>query len=180
MGLLEMECTSLKFLKSVIPFRYEVTEEETSLYVTQYCKKKLYLKERSYGNKCFIQRMRDEMYVLSIKQQNMIKEIKKVREEWPMDQKKVAVKKFDSVIHQECCQRFRERRNEKRRNEERQNEERRNDKRRNEERSNEQRRPRDPRMYRTPDFRPSYRRPDFKLKVFWRPPYAQQLMPTSQ
>ncbi|GFU24952.1 hypothetical protein TNCV_339971 [Trichonephila clavipes] len=79
--------TGWKFLKSVIPFRYEVTEEETSLYVTQYRKKKLYLKERNYGNECFIQRMRDEMYVLSIKQQNMIKEIKKVKEEWPMDQK---------------------------------------------------------------------------------------------
>ncbi|GFS88674.1 hypothetical protein TNCV_1462621 [Trichonephila clavipes] len=38
-------------------------------------------------------------------------------------------------------------------------------KRRNEERRNEERRPRDPRMYRRPEFRP---------------PYAQQLMPTSQ
>ncbi|GFU25379.1 hypothetical protein TNCV_1488461 [Trichonephila clavipes] len=71
--------TGWKFLKSKIPFRYVVTKEETSLYVTQYRKKKLYLKERNYGNECLFQRMRDEMYVLSIKQQHMIKEIKKVK-----------------------------------------------------------------------------------------------------
>ncbi|GFT45285.1 hypothetical protein TNCV_4543791 [Trichonephila clavipes] len=74
--------------------------------------------------------------------------------------KKVAVKKVDSVIHQERSPRSRERRNEERRNEER--------------------RPRDPRLYHRPDFRPPYRRPDFKPRVFRRPPYAQQLMPTSQ
>ncbi|GFY09803.1 hypothetical protein TNCV_3697651 [Trichonephila clavipes] len=50
---------------------------------------------------------------------------------------------------------------------------------RNEKRRNEERRPRDPRLYRRPDFRTPYRRPDFKPRVFWRPPYAQQLMPTS-
>ncbi|GFY13743.1 hypothetical protein TNCV_4961131 [Trichonephila clavipes] len=54
--------------------------------------------------------------------------------------------------------------------------ERRNVERRNEERWNEERRPRDPRLYRRPDFRPPYQRP----KVFRRPPHAQQLMPTSQ
>ncbi|GFT80152.1 hypothetical protein TNCV_2241281 [Trichonephila clavipes] len=68
------------------------------------------------------------------------------------------VKKVDSVIH--CSPLSRERRNEERRNKER--------------------RPRDPRLYRRPDFRPSYRRYDFKRRVFQRPPYAQQLMPTSQ
>ncbi|GFX23079.1 hypothetical protein TNCV_360931 [Trichonephila clavipes] len=52
---------------------------------------------------------------------------------------KAHVKKVDSVIH--CSPRSREKRNEERRNEERRNEE---------------RRPRDPRMYRRPDFRPSY------------------------
>ncbi|GFW62767.1 hypothetical protein TNCV_2625301 [Trichonephila clavipes] len=62
------------------------------------------------------------------------------------------VKKVDSVIH--CSPRSRERRNE-------------------------ERRPRNPRMYRRPDFRPPYRRHDFKPRVFRRPPYAQQLMPTS-
>ncbi|GFS97970.1 hypothetical protein TNCV_2019071 [Trichonephila clavipes] len=47
------------------------------------------------------------------------------------------------------------------------------------ERRNEERRPRDPRMYRRPDFRPPYRRHDFKPRVFRRPLYAQKLMPTS-
>ncbi|GFX05892.1 hypothetical protein TNCV_1785251 [Trichonephila clavipes] len=72
--------------------------------------------------------------------------------------KKVHVKKVYSFIHR--SPRSRERRNEERRNEER--------------------RPRDPRMYRRPDFRPFYRRHDFNPRVFRRPPYAQQLMPTSQ
>ncbi|GFX65818.1 hypothetical protein TNCV_2043511 [Trichonephila clavipes] len=58
------------------------------------------------------------------------------------------VKKIDSVIH--FSPRSRERRNEERRNEERRNEE---------------RRPRDPRMYRRPDFRPPYRRHAFKPSV---------------
>ncbi|GFW27944.1 hypothetical protein TNCV_768241 [Trichonephila clavipes] len=51
--------------------------------------------------------------------------------------------------------------------------------RRTEERRNEERRPRDPRMYRRPDFRPPYRRHDFKPRELRRLPYAQQLMPTS-
>ncbi|GFW64495.1 hypothetical protein TNCV_813301 [Trichonephila clavipes] len=73
--------------------------------------------------------------------------------------KKTHIKKVDSVIHR--SPRFRERRNEERRNKEGRNEE---------------RRPRDPRLYRRPDFRPPFQRP----RVFRRPPYAQQLMPTSQ
>ncbi|GFX73096.1 hypothetical protein TNCV_1704981 [Trichonephila clavipes] len=35
-------------------------------------------------------------------------------------------------------------------------------------------------MYRRPDFRTSYRKYDFKPRVFRRPPYEQQLMPTTQ
>ncbi|GFX70245.1 hypothetical protein TNCV_4616821 [Trichonephila clavipes] len=58
--------------------------------------------------------------------------------------KKAHVKKVHSVIH--ISPRSREGRNEDRRNEER----------RNEERWNEERRPRDSRLYRIPDFRPSY------------------------
>ncbi|GFW63875.1 hypothetical protein TNCV_705811 [Trichonephila clavipes] len=68
------------------------------------------------------------------------------------------VKKVDSVIHRSL--RSRERRNEERRNEER--------------------RPRESRLYRRPDFRPPYRRHDFQPRVFRRPLYAKQLMPTSQ
>ncbi|GFU84146.1 hypothetical protein TNCV_4504451 [Trichonephila clavipes] len=98
------------------------------------------------------------------------------------------VKKVDSVIHRSPRSRERrneERRHEERRHEERRNEERRNEKRRNEERRNEKRRneernPRDPMLYHRPYFRQTYRRPDFKPRVFRRPPYAQQLMPTTQ
>ncbi|GFS52528.1 uncharacterized protein TNCV_4851741 [Trichonephila clavipes] len=79
--------TGWKFLNCVIPFRYEVTEEETPLYVTLYRNKKLYLKEVNHGYECLFQRMRDKMCVLSRKQQNMIKEIKKIKQEWAMDQK---------------------------------------------------------------------------------------------
>ncbi|GFX42413.1 hypothetical protein TNCV_1519771 [Trichonephila clavipes] len=68
-----------KLLNCVIPFRYEVTEEETPLYVTLFRNKKLYLKKGNHGNECLFQRMRDEMYILSRKQQNMMKEIKKVK-----------------------------------------------------------------------------------------------------
>ncbi|GFV08694.1 hypothetical protein TNCV_4055781 [Trichonephila clavipes] len=70
------------------------------------------------------------------------------------------VKKVDSIIH--CSPWSRERRNEERRNKER---------------GNEERRPRDPRMYRRPDFRHSYRRHDFKPRVFRRPLMHSNLYP---
>ncbi|GFT29913.1 hypothetical protein TNCV_4421791, partial [Trichonephila clavipes] len=85
--------------------------------------------------------------------------------------KKAHVKKNNSVIN--CSPRSKERRNEERRNEE--NEERRNEKRWHEETS-----PQDPRLYKRPNFRPLFQRHHFKPRVFQRPPYAQQLMPTSQ
>ncbi|GFU24936.1 hypothetical protein TNCV_339881 [Trichonephila clavipes] len=61
--------------------------------------------------------------------------------------KKVAVKKVDSVSHRERSPRSRER-------------------------WNAERRPRDPRLYCRPDFRPPYRKHDFKPRVFRRPFYA--------
>ncbi|GFV11850.1 hypothetical protein TNCV_3044571 [Trichonephila clavipes] len=82
------------------------------------------------------------------------------------------VKKVNSVIHR--SPRSKERRNEERWNEERQKE------RRNENRWHEEQRPRDPRLYRRPNFRPPYQRHHFKPRMFQRPPFAQQLMPTSQ
>ncbi|GFS47530.1 hypothetical protein TNCV_4219811 [Trichonephila clavipes] len=85
--------------------------------------------------------------------------------------KKTHAKKAHSVIHR--SPRSKERRNEKRRNEE-------NEERRNEKRWHEETRPRDPRLYKIPNFRPLYQRHHFKPRVFQRPPYAQQLMPTSQ
>ncbi|GFW05384.1 hypothetical protein TNCV_3359031 [Trichonephila clavipes] len=67
--------------------------------------------------------------------------------------KKAPVKTVASVIHQKRSPRSRERQNEKRM-------------------------PRDTMLYRRPDFRPLYRRPE--PRVFRRPPWAQQLMPTSK
>ncbi|GFW25989.1 hypothetical protein TNCV_3316611 [Trichonephila clavipes] len=41
--------------------------------------------------------MRDEMYVLSRKQQNTMKEIKKVKKEWAMDQKVILKAKLNEM-----------------------------------------------------------------------------------
>ncbi|GFX14979.1 hypothetical protein TNCV_4897471 [Trichonephila clavipes] len=80
--------------------------------------------------------------------------------------KKAHVKKVHSVIHRSP------------RSKERWHEE--NEERRNEKRWHEEPRPRDPRLYKRPNFRPPYQRHHFKPRGFQRPPYAQQLMPTSQ
>ncbi|GFT68711.1 hypothetical protein TNCV_684071 [Trichonephila clavipes] len=85
--------------------------------------------------------------------------------------KKTHVKKIDSFI-------YRSPRSKERRNEEIWIDE--NEERRNEKRWHEEQRPRDPRLYKRPNFRPPYQRHHFKPRVFQRPPYAQQLMPTSQ
>ncbi|GFT36918.1 hypothetical protein TNCV_174871 [Trichonephila clavipes] len=85
--------------------------------------------------------------------------------------KKAHVKKVNSIIH-------RSPRSKERWNEEIWNEE--NVERRNEKRWHEETRPRDPRLYKRPNFRPPYQRHHFKPRVFQRPPYAQQLMPTFQ
>ncbi|GFT05868.1 hypothetical protein TNCV_3926291 [Trichonephila clavipes] len=80
--------------------------------------------------------------------------------------KKAHVKKIHSVIHRSS------------RSKERWHEEK--EERRNEKRWHEEPRPRDPRLYKRPPFRPPYPRHPFKPRGFQRPPYAQQLMPTSQ
>ncbi|GFT05858.1 hypothetical protein TNCV_3926211 [Trichonephila clavipes] len=80
--------------------------------------------------------------------------------------KKAPVKKIHSVIHRSS------------RSKERWHEEK--EERRNEKRWHEEPRPRDPRLYKRPPFRPPYPRHPFKPRGFQRPPYAQQLMPTSQ
>ncbi|GFW00108.1 uncharacterized protein TNCV_3568951 [Trichonephila clavipes] len=77
--------TGWKFLNCKIPFRYEMAP----FYV--YRNKKWYL------NQCLFQRMRDEMYVLSRKQQNMMKEIKKIKQEWAMDQKVILRAKLNEM-----------------------------------------------------------------------------------
>ncbi|GFX84780.1 uncharacterized protein TNCV_125481 [Trichonephila clavipes] len=84
-----LHVTGGKFLNCVIPYnpRYEETEELTPLYLSHYSNKKLHLKEGNNGNECLFQRIRDEIYVLSRKQQNIMNEIKKVKQEWAMDQK---------------------------------------------------------------------------------------------
>ncbi|GFX89955.1 hypothetical protein TNCV_886531 [Trichonephila clavipes] len=89
------------------------------------------------------------------------------------------VKKVNSVIHR--SPRSKERRNdEETQNEEQLKEEGQNEERRNVKRWNEEQRPRYPRFYRRPNFRPPYQRHHFKPRVYQRHPYAQQLMPTSQ
>ncbi|GFW26060.1 uncharacterized protein TNCV_3317301 [Trichonephila clavipes] len=78
--------TGWKFLNRVIPLH---TLDEEGLYLNG--NKKLHLKE------CSFQRMRDEMYVLSRKQQNTMKEIKKVKKEWAMDQKVILKAKLNEM-----------------------------------------------------------------------------------
>ncbi|GFU65838.1 hypothetical protein TNCV_567471 [Trichonephila clavipes] len=69
--------------------------------------------------------------------------------------KKAHVKKVNSVIHR--SPRSKERRNKE------------NEERRNEKRWHEETRPRDPRLYKRPNFRPPYQRHHFKPRVFQRP-----------
>ncbi|GFX23063.1 uncharacterized protein TNCV_360771 [Trichonephila clavipes] len=82
-----LHVTGRKFLNCVIPYRYEETEEWTPLYLNRYGNKKLHLKEGNNKRNGSFQRIKDEMYVLSRKQQNMMNEIKNVKQEWAMDQK---------------------------------------------------------------------------------------------
>ncbi|GFX32946.1 uncharacterized protein TNCV_2136011 [Trichonephila clavipes] len=79
--------TGWKFLNCVINHRYEETEEWTPLYLNLYGNKKMHLKEENNGGNGSFQRIKDEMYVLSRKQQNMMNEIKNVKQEWAMNQK---------------------------------------------------------------------------------------------
>ncbi|GFS96512.1 uncharacterized protein TNCV_3943151 [Trichonephila clavipes] len=79
--------TGWKFLKCKIPLRGERTE--MPFYV--YRNKKWYL------NEGVLQQMRDEMYVLSRKQQNMMNEIKKVKQVWSMDQKVLLKSKLNEM-----------------------------------------------------------------------------------
>ncbi|GFS47218.1 uncharacterized protein TNCV_2053711 [Trichonephila clavipes] len=89
--------TGWKFLNCVIPHRYEETEESTPLYLNLYGNKKLYLKEGNNGGNGSFQRIRDEMYVLSRKQQNIMNEIKNVKQEWAMDQKVILKAKLNEM-----------------------------------------------------------------------------------
>ncbi|GFX33191.1 uncharacterized protein TNCV_2353601 [Trichonephila clavipes] len=91
--------TGWKFLNCVIPFhpRYEETEEWTPLCLHLYGNKKLYLKEGNNGGNGSFQRIRDEMYVLSRKQQNIMNEIENVKQEWAMDQKVILKAKLNEM-----------------------------------------------------------------------------------
>ncbi|GFS93746.1 hypothetical protein TNCV_798591 [Trichonephila clavipes] len=89
--------TGWKFLNCVIPHRYEETEESTPLYLNLYGNKKLYLKEGNNGGNGSFQRIRDEQYVLSRKQQNLMNEIKNVKQEWAMDQKVILKAKLNEM-----------------------------------------------------------------------------------
>ncbi|GFX34074.1 uncharacterized protein TNCV_4524151 [Trichonephila clavipes] len=91
--------TGWKFLNCVIPFHpcYEETEEWTPLCLHLYGNKKLYLKEGNNGGNGSFQRIRDEQYVLSRKQQNIMNEIKNVKQEWAMDQKVILKAKLNEM-----------------------------------------------------------------------------------
>ncbi|GFW99378.1 uncharacterized protein TNCV_3006801 [Trichonephila clavipes] len=84
--------TGWKFLNCLIPLhpRYEETEE---LYLNLYGNKKLHLQDQQ----CSFQWIRDEMYVLSRKQQNTTKEIKKVKKKCTMDQKVILKAKLNEM-----------------------------------------------------------------------------------
>ncbi|GFV57259.1 hypothetical protein TNCV_2822761 [Trichonephila clavipes] len=76
--------------------RYEETEELTPLYLNLYGNKKLYLKEGNNGRNGSFQRIKDEIYVLSRKQ-NIMNEIEKVKQEWAMNQKVVLWAKLNEM-----------------------------------------------------------------------------------
>ncbi|GFU74708.1 hypothetical protein TNCV_2430981 [Trichonephila clavipes] len=79
--------TGWKFLNCKIPFRCVRTE-------MRFCVNR---NKKWYLNECVFQQMRDEMYVLSRKQQNMMNEIKKVKQEWSMDQKVLLKSKLNEM-----------------------------------------------------------------------------------
>ncbi|GFV18676.1 uncharacterized protein TNCV_35601 [Trichonephila clavipes] len=77
-----IKVTGWKFLNCAIPLdrRFEPTKEETPLYLT--LGKKMYVKERNGADReecCSLRCIRDEMYILSPKQQNMMNQIKTVK-----------------------------------------------------------------------------------------------------
>ncbi|GFY19357.1 uncharacterized protein TNCV_4127441 [Trichonephila clavipes] len=82
--------TGWKFLHCVIPLH---PRDEEELYLHLYGNKKWHLKDYE----CSFQRIRDEMYVLSCKQQNTMKETKKVKTEWAMDQKVILKAKLNEM-----------------------------------------------------------------------------------
>ncbi|GFW26003.1 uncharacterized protein TNCV_3316751 [Trichonephila clavipes] len=76
--------TGWKFLNCAIPLdrQFEPTEEEISLYLTLYNGKKMYVKDGNGADReecCSLRCIRDEMYILSPKQQSMMNQIKTVK-----------------------------------------------------------------------------------------------------
>ncbi|GFT58997.1 uncharacterized protein NPIL_51921 [Nephila pilipes] len=75
--------TGWKFINCVIPLdrRYQLTEEHTAQYLTLHGDKKLYLKRGNTEQDVnwSFQRIRDELFVLSRKQQNAMNQIKETK-----------------------------------------------------------------------------------------------------
>ncbi|GFU17489.1 uncharacterized protein NPIL_527381 [Nephila pilipes] len=75
--------TGWKFINCVIPLdrRYQLTKEPTSLYLSLNGGQKLYLKtgNAEQETRCSFQCIRDETYVLSRKQQNIMNQIKETK-----------------------------------------------------------------------------------------------------
>ncbi|GFV77392.1 uncharacterized protein TNCV_3759221 [Trichonephila clavipes] len=87
-GEVPIHVTGWKFLNCVISLHPRDEEEG---YLHLYGNKKWHLKD----HECSFQQMRDEMYVLSRKQQNTMKETKKVKKEWAIDQKVILKAKLN-------------------------------------------------------------------------------------
>ncbi|GFT17198.1 uncharacterized protein NPIL_22011 [Nephila pilipes] len=75
--------TGWKFINCVIPLdrRYQLTEEHTAQYLSLHGGQKLYLKtgNAEQETRCSFQCIRDETYVLSRKQQNVMNQIKETK-----------------------------------------------------------------------------------------------------
>ncbi|GFS59477.1 uncharacterized protein NPIL_612251 [Nephila pilipes] len=73
--------TGWKFINCVIPLdrRYQPTEEHTPVYLSLHGGQKLYLKTGNADVNWSFQRIRDETYVLSPKQQNVMNQIKETK-----------------------------------------------------------------------------------------------------
>ncbi|GFX74865.1 uncharacterized protein TNCV_3655031 [Trichonephila clavipes] len=79
-----IKMTGWKFLNCAIPLdrQFEPTEEETALYLSLYNGKKIYVKEGNGADReecCSLRCIREEMYILSPKQQSMMNQIKTVK-----------------------------------------------------------------------------------------------------
>ncbi|GFX32322.1 hypothetical protein TNCV_4410901 [Trichonephila clavipes] len=82
-----------------MPFhpRWEETDEWSEWYVTLYGKKEVHLKEGNNGTECSFQRIREEIYVLSRKQQKVMRQVKRIKQRWDMDKRVLFKSKLNEM-----------------------------------------------------------------------------------